>query len=135
MHALLHLLHVLLGSLWMQDVLKRVFVVLLEPLPGHAQMAALHDVWNDLVMDASPVVLGLHAIEELHLKLSQCLKGGIVVTERLNASSHLRIKLWLHAAKTHHPPYQGTLAQRLVVSLFVDAAEDAELVIAKSLHD
>ena len=91
MHALFHLLHVLLGSLWMQDVLKRVFVVLFEPLPGHAQMAAFHDVRDDLVMDASPVVLGLHAIEELHLKLSQCLKGGIVETEGLNASGHLRV--------------------------------------------
>ena len=63
----LHLLHITLRLLWMQDVLKGILVQLFDAFLRYLQLTAINQVGHNLVANRTLVVLGVLAVIHLHL--------------------------------------------------------------------
>ena len=104
LEALLHFLNLTLLTAWIQDILHRVFLVLLNTVASNPEALILDDVGHDFLLDGPCVLLRIDTEDNLFLQLHQLFTAMRVLKQMVNQ----RIQLWIdgcsHAdVQTKHP--------------------------------
>ena len=121
----------------MEDVVEAVLIHLDKSLTRHLDVAAVHDVGQYLLLNGMGVGIGLRAIEQLHLQLSQLVACLLVLKERSNRIVYIRDETpscAIAATNGKDPAHKGTLAHTLVGALAVDLSQHTELLRTKCLQ-
>ena len=133
--TVLHLLQILLVSIWVQNIVEYSLLVLLKDSIATNVALVLNKVGHYLVLYGVAILLSTHTIENLLLQLSKLLAAIGILKSLVHKLLHLWIELHMqHVVDAKHPTHKCTLAYILIATLLINIHQRAELNHIKAVH-
>ena len=128
------LLHALLGSPRVQNVLHGVLGHLLDAVLRDAEGVVLHQVRHDFVAQHRRVLLGIQRVHQLHLQFRQLTAHALRRQQLIDHVALLGIDVDKVVVDAQYPPHQGALAHMLVLRTAIDIDQQPELHHVEAVH-